>query len=237
MRASLPEATAKATATRPGPLLFLLLLFAAAGLLPGRALAQSSKLHMERLGYDTLPDLKVYLSFVEGDGTVIQGRNASDFKLLLDSAEQGAATKVTTFEQAKEPIFVMAVVQLSPAMESVLDKVKEGLRFVADSISGLPGSKMGLLGYSGDVKRLVENGTPSEIGSAIGQMAIDPEGAEVRMLDAVRTAIDLLKAQEKGRRKLIVLFSDGIDVNNEKKAFVDIGRRAEKDGIVIDTIG
>src|SRR5437870_2541223 len=82
----------------------------------------------------------------------------------------------------------------------------------------LPGSKMGLLGYSGDVKRLVENGTPSEIGSAIGQMAIDPEGAEVRALDAVRTAIDLLKAQEKGRRKLIILFSDGIDVNNEKKA-------------------
>jgi hypothetical protein len=131
----------------------------------------------------------------------------------------------------------MAVVQISPAMESVLDKVKEGLRFVADSISALPGSKMGLLGYSGDVKRLVESGTPSEIGSAIGQMAIDPEGAEVRMLDAVRTGIDLLKAQEKGRRKLIILFSDGIDVNNEKKAFVDIGRRAEKDGIVIDTIG
>ncbi|MDW8281270.1 MAG: FHA domain-containing protein [Myxococcales bacterium] len=208
-----------------------------AAVCPSQAGAQSTKLHMERLGFDSLPDLKVYLTFVEGDGTVIQGRNASDFKLLLDSAEQGPATKVITFDAAKEPIFIMAVVQLSPAMESVLDKVKEGVRLIADSIAGLPGSKMGLLGYASDVKRLVESGTPSEIGSAVGQMAIDPEGAEVRMLDAVRTAIDLLKAQEKGRRRLIVLFSDGIDVNNEKKAFVDIGRRAEKEGIVIDTIG
>jgi hypothetical protein len=83
----------------------------------------------------------------------------------------------------------------------------------------------------------VEGGSASDIGSAVGQMAIDPEGTEVHMLDAVRTAIDLLKPHEKGARKLIILFSDGIDVNNEKKAFQEIGRRAQKDGIVIDTIG
>ena len=57
------------------------------------------------------------------------------------------------------------------------------------------------------------------------------------MLDALRTAIDLLKQQEKGRRKLIILVSDGIDVNNEKKNFTEIGNRAQLGGIVIDTVG
>lgn len=201
------------------------------------ARADRTKLLMDRLGYENLPDLKVYISLLEGDGTVLSGRNPTDFKLLLDSAEVGAAKSLTTFDQSKEPIFVVAVVQISPAMESVMEEVKKGVRYVADTVGNIPGSKMGLLGYAGEVKRYVEAGSAADIGSAIGQMAVDPEGAEVHMLDAVRIAIDLLNAQEKNRRKLIVLFSDGIDVNNEKKAFTEIGRRAERGGIVIDTIG
>ncbi|MGZ3458203.1 MAG: carboxypeptidase regulatory-like domain-containing protein, partial [Archangium sp.] len=66
---------------------------------------------------------------------------------------------------------------------------------------------------------------------------LDAEASETHMIDAVRTAIDLLKAQDKGRRKMIVVFSDGIDVNNDKKGFVDLGNRAQQAGIVIDTVG
>lgn len=201
------------------------------------AWAQSSKLLMDRLGYEKLPDLKVYMNYLEGDGTVITGANATDFKLLLDSAEQGPAKSLTTFDQTKEPIYLVAVVQVNPAMEPVLEEIKKGVRHLADTLTGVPGSKMGLLAYAGDVKRLVESGSAADIGSAVGQLQIDPEGAEVHMLDAVSIAVDLLRAQEKGRRKLIVLFSDGINVNNEKKAFTDMGRKAEREGVVIDTIG
>ncbi len=204
---------------------------------PVLSFAQNSKLHMERLGFDKLPDLRVYLTYVEGDGTPITGKTAADFKLLLDSAEQGAATKLVTFDQSQEPIYIIGVAQLSPAMEPVIDEIKKGLRQLADSLGPLKGSKLGILGYSSDVKRLVDppmNGSEAE--GPIGKLAVDPEGTEVHMLDALRTAIDLLNAQPKGR-KLIVLFSDGIDVNNEKKAFTEIGRRAQQSGVVIDTIG
>src|SRR5689334_3921925 len=84
------------------------LALASALLSSGSAQAQSAgKLRLERFGFEKLPDLKLYLSFVEEDGTVIAGRQASDFKLLLDAADQGAASAVATFEASKLPIYVV----------------------------------------------------------------------------------------------------------------------------------
>ena len=57
------------------------------------------------------------------------------------------------------------------------------------------------------------------------------------MIDAVRTALDMLDAAPKGERKLIVVFSDGIDVDMDARTFTSIGKRAQDAGIVIDTIG
>ena len=205
---------------------------------PSVALAQNAKLRLERFGFDKLPDIKLYMTFVEEDGTIIAGKAATDFKLDLDAADQGPGNNLTTFDGAKEPIFVVGVAQISGVVnERALAEVKAGLRKINDVVSNTPGGRMGILGYAGETKRLIESGTASEVDAALGKMAIDSEASETHMIDAVRTAIDLLKAQDKGRRKLIVLFSDGIDVNNDKKGFVDIGNRAQQAGIVIDTIG
>lgn len=209
------------------------------GLWSATAHAQARKIHIERFGFDRLPDLRVYLTFVEADGTPITGKTKSDFKLLLDSADQGAASSATTFDQltVKEPVYVVAVVQVSPAMEDVLVEVKKGLRELAQGLGKLPGSKISLLGYGTDTKRIAEHSTPSEFEGAINKLAVDPETTDTHLLDALRIAIDLLGSQPPDRRKLVVLFSDGIDATNEKKAFVEVGRKAEQAGVVIDTIG
>jgi len=205
-------------------------------LFAGSAAAQG-KLRVERFGFDKLPDLKVYMTFVDEDGTVVAGRQASDFKLLLDAADQGPGSAVATFEQSKQPIYVMAVVQASGVIdERALTEVKNGLRRIGEVV-GATNGRMGVLSYASSTMRLIESGTSTEVDSAINKIAIDSEASETHLIDSVRTAIDLLKAQEKDRRKLIVLFSDGIDVNNDKKLFVDIGNRAQQASIVIDTIG
>lgn len=207
-------------------------------LLSSAAHAQNAKLRMERFAFDSLPDIKLYLTYVEEDGTVIAGRAATDFKLQLDAADQGPAKAVTTFDQIKEPIFVIGVAQVSGVVqERWLAEIKAGFRKINEAVASTPGGRMGVLAYAGDTKRLIESGTSSEVDGALSKLAIDAEASETHMIDAVRTAIDLLKAQEKGRRKLIVVFSDGIDVNNDKKGFVDLGNRAQQAGIVIDTVG
>ena len=48
---------------------------------PEVAQAQNAKLRLERFAFDALPDVKIYISYVENDGTVIGGRAATDFKL------------------------------------------------------------------------------------------------------------------------------------------------------------
>lgn len=202
------------------------------------AYGQNAKLRMERFAFDSLPDIKLYLTYVEEDGTVIAGRAATDFKLQLDAADQGPAKAVATFDQIKEPIFVIGVAQVSGVVqERWLAEIKSGFRKINEAVASTPGGRMGVLAYAGETKRLIESGTNSEVDGALSKLAIDAEASETHMIDAVRTAIDLLKAQEKGRRKLIVVFSDGIDVNNDKKGFVDLGNRAQQAGIVIDTVG
>lgn len=204
---------------------------------PSLAQAQNAKLRLERFDFTKLPDIRLYLTFVEEDGTVIAGRQASDFKLLLDAADQGAASAAVTFEGNKEPIYTVAVVQASGVVsERALTEVKNGLRRISEVVGNTNG-RMGVLSYAGGTQRLLESGTGTEADGAINKIAIDGEAAETHMIDAVRTAIDLLKAQEKGRRKLIILFSDGIDVNNDKKLFVELGNRAQQANIVVDTIG
>jgi hypothetical protein len=196
------------------------------------------RMRLERFGFDKLPDLKVYLSFVEEDGTVVTGRQANDFKLIIGSADSGVGRSLVTFDQANEPIFVVGVVQVGGTVdEKVLAEAKSGMRRINDAVGKTPGGRMGLLAYSSKTLRLQEFGTSTETDSAIGKLALDTESSEMQMLDALRTAIDLLKQQEKSRRKLIVLVSDGIDVNNEKKYFTEIGTRAQQGGIVIDTVG
>ena len=134
------------------------------------AMAQNAKLRLERFDFSKLPDLRVYLTFVEEDGTVIAGRQGSDFKLLLDAADQGASSASTTFEANKEPIYAMAVVQASGVVsERALTEVKNGLRRVAEVV-GATNGRMGVLSYAGATQRLIESGTSTEVDSAINKI-------------------------------------------------------------------
>jgi hypothetical protein len=194
------------------------------------------KLRLERMDLKGSPTLKLYLTYVDNDGRAITGRAKEDFKIAIDSAEQGTATALQTFEETKEPINVVVVTEIGTAMQSVLADTQRSIASLADSLP--PKSKMGLLGYAGDTKRLTEGlGNPSDAESAAKTMSIDADATEMRLLGAVRTGIDILSAAPKGERKLIVVFSDGLDVDLEARTFNAVGKRAQENGIVIDTIG
>jgi hypothetical protein len=192
-------------------------------------------LRLERIDLTKSPTMKAYLTLTDGEGRVMTGRGREDWKLVLDSAEQGVADEMQSFDASNEPINLVALVQVSQAMLEVSDDVKKGVKILANAMP--PKSKMALLGFSSDTKRLAELGPAPEAESAANQLQTDTEYVEVHLLDAIRTAIDLLNAAPKDQRKMIVLFSDGIDVNMDSKTFFSVGKRANDAGIVIDTIG
>lgn len=202
--------------------------------------AEKGKLHFERADVSKYPVLKLYLTLVENDGRVITGKGKEDFKLVFDSNEQGTATDVKTFDQAGEPVYLVAVAQVNTAMQDVFDDVKKGISTLARSAGQVKGSKVAVLAYAQDVKRLVEMSKPSAVDEPLGKLAVATEGTETHLLDAVRTAIDLLNAKgvPDKARKLIVVFSDGIDVSGSgKRDYAELGKRALAAGIVVDTIG
>jgi hypothetical protein len=212
-------------------------LFALAFVIGSSGAARASdKLRLERLDLKSSPTIKMYLTYVDGDGRVITGRAKEDFKISVDSAEQGTATALQAFDESKETINVVVVAELSIAMQEVIDSEKSAISALADSLP--PKSKIGILGYAGEPKRVTEGlANPVDAESLAKTMAIDPESPETHMMNAVRSALDWLAAAPKGERKLIVVFSDGIDADMDPRTFNSIGKRAAEAGVVIDTIG
>lgn len=202
------------------------------------AVAQTAKLRLERFDFSRLPDLRQYVTYVEDDGSVIAGRSAGDFKLLIDSLDQGVGASLISFEAAKEPIYSLAVVQVAGAVtETTLSEVKRGLGRVIEVVSRTPGSRIGVIGYGSEIHRYLESGTSAEAEAALRKLRPDADAPETRLVDALHVGIDLLRAQPPGKRKLLILFSDGINVSNDRKLFQQVGEKAQQSGIVIDTIG
>jgi hypothetical protein len=223
----------------------------AVALLASSTAFAAEKLKIERLSWVKSPTVRQYLTYVDSDGRVITGASGENFKLVLDAAEQTIVPTSTTFDQTGETINVVVVAQVSASMQEVLEEVRRGIRNLADGLDAKTKPKMALIGFAADTKKLSDMANPADVESAAGTMAIDNEGVETHMLDAVKSGIDMLNALPKQPvppgsppgtepakdRKLIVLFSDGIDVNMERKAFANIGKRAAEAGVVIDTIG
>src|SRR2546423_3768201 len=147
----------------------------------------AEKTRLERLDVHGNPTLKFYVSVTDSDGRVVTGRNKEDLSIVVDSAEQGAAVQLQTFEETKDPVNLVVVVGNGPAMQSVLEDVKRGIAALADSLP--PKSKMAVIAFASDYKRIAELGAPVEAESAAKTMAIESEGTEEHMLQAVRTAI------------------------------------------------
>ncbi|HEX2574612.1 MAG TPA: FHA domain-containing protein [Polyangia bacterium] len=219
---------------------FLLATLAVLAGLSASAWAEGPKMRLERADVTKYPLVQLYLSYAEADGRVVTGKAREDFKLIVDSQEQGTASDVKTIEQVGTPIYLVMVAQVSGAMTDVFEDVKRGLKNLAQSTSGLKGSQVGLLAYAQDVKTIADLGKPQALDAKLATLQIDPEGLEVHLLEGVRSAINMLNAKgvPDDARKMIVIFSDGIDASSqEKKAYVELGRRALQAGIVINTIG
>jgi hypothetical protein len=196
----------------------------------------ADKLRLERTDLSKMPKMRMFLSLIDRDGRPIPGKQKEEFRLSLDSAEQGPALAVQSFDETKDPINLVILVELSSPVSSVLDDVKRAVGQLADSLP--PKSKVALLGYAGGPIRVTEALTSAaDVESASKSMQVDADSTEPHLLDAVSTAIDLMAGVDPKQRKLIVIFSDGINVDMDARIFTAKGKRAAEAGIPIDTIG
>lgn len=205
-------------------------------LLARTASADDIRVLLEGASTEKLPFLKTYVTLVDGDGKPV--RSKSGYKLFQDTVEQKELQiTVSPISEAKEPVDVVAVVQLSSVMEPAIKQVRDGVQKLAKAIAKHHAeSRIALIGYATEVKRLEDFGRPNEIARDLEKLTVDGDATESRLIDALRVAIDLAR-ERNDRRRRIVLFSDGIDTSAGKEAFSDVARKARESGVVIDAIG
>lgn len=205
-------------------------------LLSRNASADDVRVLLEGANTEKLPFLKTYVTLVDGEGKPI--RSKSGYKLFQDTVEQkDLQITYTPVSEAKEPIDLVAVVQLSSAMEPAIKNVRSGIEKLAKALlKHHAESRVALIGFATEVKRLEDFGHPNAIARDLDKLAVDAEATESRLIDALRVAIDLAREKPERRRR-IVLFSDGIDTSAGKEAFTDVARRAREAGAVIDAVG
>ena len=239
MQAWVPSVNAgKRVSFRRRSWLGLLLAVVALVGLPGARGARADEVRVLFEGANTekLPFLKTYVTLVDGDGKPV--RSKSGYKLFQDTVEQKELQiTYTPVSEAKEPIDLVAVVQLSSVMEPAIKQVRSGIEKLAKSLlKHHADSRVALIGFATEVKRLEDFGHPNAIARDVDKLVIDGDATESRLIDALRVAIDLAREKPERRRR-IVLFSDGIDTSAGKEAFTEVARRAREAGAVIDSIG
>lgn len=192
-------------------------------------------MHLEAAQLDKLPELKTFVTIVDDKNRAM--RTKGGFRLLIDQVEQKETTvTITPVSEEKIPVAVFVVIQTSAVMEPVLKSVRSGVEKLAKGLAKNPDNKLGLIIYSDEAKKIEDLGRPNEVARELDKVVVNPDASEVHMVDGARLAIDLLREQ-KNSRKIMILFSDGIDAMQSKDAYDSVGKRAREHGIVVDTIG
>ena len=156
---------------------------------------------------------------VQRERRPVTGLTAADFELL----DNGVPQEVTEVTYEKLPIDVTLVLDVSASVTgSVLDELRRALRQVRTDLAGA--DRLRLLAFNMRVRRLVDFTQPSaDVDLALA--ALRPGGSSA-VFDAL--AVALATADAPGRRRLIVLFSDGQDSSSISDADVllDVARRS-----------
>ena len=156
---------------------------------------------------------------VQRERRPVTGLTAPDFELL----DNGVKQEVSDVTYEKLPIDVTLVLDVSASVTgAVLDELRRALRQVRTDLTAA--DRMRLLAFNMRVRRLVDFTQPSgDVDMALA--ALRPGGSSA-VFDAL--AVSLASADTPGRRRLIVLFSDGQDSSSisDADALLEVARRS-----------
>jgi Ca-activated chloride channel homolog len=156
---------------------------------------------------------------VQRERRPVTGLTSADFELL----DNGVPQEVTEVTYEKLPIDVTLVLDVSASVTgSVLDELRRALRQVRADLAGA--DRLRLLAFNMRIRRLVDFTQPSaDVDLALATLR---PGGSSAVFDAL--AVALATADAPGRRRLIVLFSDGQDSSSisDADALLDVARRS-----------
>lgn len=187
-----------------------------------------------------------YVSVIAEDGEAVSGLSSEAFTV----SEDGAPVEAQIAEE-QVGLAVMILVDLSGSMsepgptqgQDRLESAKEIIRpFILDTLH--PDDWVGVIGFHVDTPfRQALTQDHGAVSNTVTEMAYDPR-ANTALLNAASDALDALHADAAtGKRKMLLIFSDGKDylVDQDEVAYEEsreaLARKANERGIPIYTVG
>jgi len=156
---------------------------------------------------------------VQRDRRPVTGLKSADFELL----DNGVPQEITDVAYERLPIDVTFLLDVSASVTGdVLDELRRALRQVRGDLA--PGDRLRLLTFNMRVQRLIDFTQPgTNLDEAVATLR---GGGSSAVFDGL--AVALTSADPPGRRRLIVLFSDGQDSSSISDAdtLLDVARRS-----------
>ena len=156
---------------------------------------------------------------VQRDRRPVVGLKAADFELL----DNGVAQEISDVSYERLPIDVTLLLDVSASVTgATLEELGRALRQVRADL--LPGDRLRLLIFNMSVRRLVDFSQPS---SNIDQALASVRGAgSSAVFDSLAVALSSVDAP--GRRRLVVLFSDGQDSSSisDVETLLEVAKRS-----------
>jgi Ca-activated chloride channel homolog len=155
---------------------------------------------------------------VQRDRRPVTGLKPADFELL----DNGVPQEISDVAYERLPIDVTLVLDVSASVTgSVLDELGRALRQVRADL--LPSDRLRLLIFNMRVRRLVDFSQPA---TSIDEALASVRGAgSSAVFDSLAVALSTFDAP--GRRRLVVLFTDGQDSSSitDAETLLDVARR------------
>lgn len=157
-------------------------------------------------------------------GVYVPDMRKEEFTLL----EDGVPQEVAFFSTVTQPFTVVLMLDTSASTE---EKLKDIRRAAIAFVGGLQAKdRVKVMSFDDEVRDLSPFTSDQEkIGRAIQAVRA---GKGTKLYDAMQTALTALK-NDKGRRKAVVIFTDGVDFRSESFGYVNNIRALEESGAII----
>lgn len=188
---------------------------------------------------DGLVRLRVYVTAVQlSGGTIdIEGKNA--WTLQVGSSKKKMPYVGGTFATIEDDLALTIVVCTTTGFAEELPAIKSALRTI---LEGLPKTtQVAVLHYGEEVEGDRRVGPLKAAFDTIDDLAAETTPSEPQLVKAVRNALKTfrkIKPSEPGRgiRQMLLVISDGQDIDHTPERFRAVARRADREGIRIHTL-
>jgi Ca-activated chloride channel family protein len=177
-----------------------------------------------RSGTQVVP---IYATVLDAQGRLVPGLTRDDFQVL----DNGKPQEISFFQNETQPFTVIVMLDFSASMTANLDLLKAAteqfiLRMLPDD-KGQVGAFSDKIEFSGKFT--------SDRDDLIGALKDLQFGNPTRLYDAIDASIDMLEDVQ-GRRKIVLVFTDGDDTAS-RRGQGDVLQKAKAKEVMIYAIG